>query len=247
MKILLFDIETAPNLGYVWGKWEQDVIENEKDWYMLSFAYKWLDDKKVKAYSLPDFPAYKKDRENDKALVTKLWELFNEVDIIIAHNGDQFDIRKANARFMVHGLGAPSPYKTIDTKKVAKKYASFDSNKLDELGRYLGIGRKEQTGGFGLWKGCMSGDKKSWNKMVSYNKQDVILLEKVYLKLRGWMTNHPNVNLFTEEDGCPACGSDHVQKRGFSIAGNKTRQRFQCQDCGKWSLGELSKKALTLK
>ena len=47
LKVLIFDIETAPSLGWVWGKYDQDVISFEKHWYMLSFAAKWLDTNKV--------------------------------------------------------------------------------------------------------------------------------------------------------------------------------------------------------
>lgn len=173
-KILLFDIETSPNLGYVWGKWEQDVVSFKEYWYIICFSYKWLNEKETHVVALPDFKTYKKDKTDDAELCKKLWELFNEADVIIAHNGDQFDIKKSNARFIKHHFDPPSFYKTIDTKKVAKKYFKFDSNKLDDLGDYFKIGRKLQTGGFNLWLGCLSNDKKSWNIMKEYNKQDTM-------------------------------------------------------------------------
>lgn len=243
LKVLLFDIETAPNLGYIWGKYEQDVIEYKKEWHMLCFAYKWLGERGVYAYSLPDFKKeYKKDPEDDSALVKRLWSLFNEADIIIAHNGNSFDVKKTNARFVKHNLLPPEPYKTIDTKLVAKRYFNFNSNKLDDLGNYLGLGRKIQTGGFELWKGCMSGDRKSWNKMVSYNKQDVVLLEKVYQKLKPWMNNHPNIALLNDDKhACPNCGSENIHRRGIATTRVSKRQRYQCQDCGAWSQGESVK------
>lgn len=239
-KILVFDIETAPNLAYVWGKYEQNVIDYEKEWYMLSFAYKWLGEKTVHVKSLPDYKLYAKDKTNDKALVVELHKLFNEADVIIAHNGDQFDIKKSNARFLVHGLQAPSSYKTIDTKKVAKRYFNFNSNKLDDLGNILGLGRKVDTGGFELWLGCMSGDMKSWAKMCKYNKQDVVLLEAVYLKMRGWITGHPNLNV-TEgtAHNCPNCHSERLHARGYMVTRVNRYQRYQCQDCGAWSKGTL--------
>jgi DNA polymerase elongation subunit (family B)/predicted RNA-binding Zn-ribbon protein involved in translation (DUF1610 family) len=238
-KILYFDIETMANLAWVWGKWEQNVIDFEREWYMISFAYKWNDGKTM-AYSLPNFKTYKKDSTNDKELVTKLWELFNEAEIIIAHNGDSFDIKKSNARFLVHGLAPVSGYKTIDTKKVAKKYFQFNSNKLDDLGNLLGLGRKVDTGGFELWKGCLADNKKSWDKMVKYNKQDVDLLYKVYQKLKGWMVNHPNVNLYTDSEGkCPVCGSSNLIKRGYGYTKTGKYQRYQCKDCGAWSRGPI--------
>jgi len=239
-KILLFDIETAPNLSYVWGKYEQDVLDVKDHWYMLCFAAKWLDKKKVLTSSLPDFSLYKKDPLNDKEVVKKLWELLDEADIVIAHNGDAFDIRKTNARFIKHGLKAPSSYKTIDTLKVARKYFKFDSNKLDDLGHYLNIGRKINTGGWALWAGCMKGDMKSWKKMLKYNRRDVILLEEVYLKLRPYMTNHPNINITPEiEDACPTCGSRNLIRRGYHIRKTNKARRYQCNDCGSWSQGKV--------
>ncbi len=175
-KILLFDVETAPNLSYTWGKWEQDVIAFKNEWYLMSFAWKYLGDKKTQVLSLADFPGYKKNPTDDRLLVRALWSHFDNADVIIAHNGDAFDIKKANARFVYHKLVPPSPYKQIDTKKVAKKYFNFNSNSLNDLGQYFKIGKKLSTGGFDLWLGCMAGDKASWKTMCEYNKQDVELL-----------------------------------------------------------------------
>src|SRR3990167_9203428 len=146
-KILFFDIETMANLVYTWGKYEQDVIAYQRHWYMLTYAYKWLGEKKAYCHSLPEYPLYKRNRFDDKQLVKSLWKLFNEADIIIAHNGNQFDIKKANARFIKHKMSPPNPYKTLDTKLIAKRYLKMDSNKLDDIGDYFNIGRKINTGG----------------------------------------------------------------------------------------------------
>lgn len=243
-KILLYDIETMANLVYTWGKYEQDVIAYQRHWYMLTFAYKWLGDKKTYVKSLPDYPLYKKDKYNDRDLIKDLWKLFDEADIIIAHNGASFDIKKTNARFMKHKLLPPSPYKIIDTKLEAKRYLKMDSNKLDDLGDYFGIGRKINTGGFELWLGCEAGDKKAWKKMCDYNIQDVVLLEKVYLELRPFMDKHPRTEThIIDNPACPKCQSTKVQKRGTEITGLKgKRQRYQCQNCGGWFKGEAIKK-----
>lgn len=242
-KILLFDIETAPTLGYVWGLWEQNVGLNQihRDWYVLCWAAKWLGQKGVMTAALPDFPLYKKNRENDEEVAKALWKLLDEADIVIGQNGDAFDIKKMNTRFIQHGMEPPAPYKTVDTLKVAKKYFKFDSNKLEYLGTALGVGRKMETGGFELWKGCMNGDPQAWKKMVKYNVQDVLLLEDVYLKMRPWMTNHPNFNLYLGSVwNCPNCGSQRCQKRGYVYTRATTHQRYQCLDCGAWSQGSLS-------
>lgn len=224
MKILLFDIETSPNISYTWGKWEQDVIEFKEEWKILCFAAKWLGGKKIFAHRIKG--------TSDREVVKALWKLFDETDIVVAHNGDSFDVKKTNARFAHYNLPPPSPYKTIDTKKIAKRYFNFNSNSLNDLGKYLGLGEKVETGGFKLWKQCMSGNQEAWRKMIKYNKQDVLLLEKVYLHFRPWMTGHPNVSIDTE---CPKCGSDNIQFRGIvrTAPGNVYR-RFQCNSCGGW-------------
>jgi hypothetical protein len=247
-KILLFDIENTPLVTYTWGIWEQDVIEVKEEWYILCFAYKWLGEKETHIVALPDFQGYEKNKKDDSKLIKKLWELFDQAEIIIAHNGDQFDIKKANVRFIKHGLQPPSPYKTIDTLKVARRYFKFDSNKLDYLGQYLDIGRKLPHTGKHLWFGCMDGDKKSWDLMKKYNKQDVILLEKVYERLRGWNNSSPNMNLTLGGTYlCPKCGSDHVQKRGFNYTKTSVFQSYWCINCGGWSQGESVKITKPLK
>lgn len=239
-RILLYDIETMANLAYVWGKWEQDVIAVKRHWYMLTFAYKWLGDSKTHVVSLPDFSLYKKEPYNDRELVKALWKLFDEADVIVAHNGNSFDIKKTNARFIKHKLKPPSPSKYVDTKLVAKKYFKFDSNKLDDLGDYFNIGRKINTGGFELWLGCEAGDKKSWDKMCKYNIQDVILLEKVYLEMLPYMTDHPNLALFMgEKNACPNCEGTHLQKRGFEYTRTSKFQRWACMECGSWHRSPL--------
>ena len=236
VKILFIDIETAPSLGWVWQKYDTNVIDFKSDWYVLSFAYKWAGDSEVTAVGLVDFPRYDRDRENDKQLIKKLWRLLDEADVVIGHNGDRFDLPKINTRFLTHGLQPPTPYRTVDTLKIARNNFAFDSNKLDDLGRYLGIGRKLPHTGFHLWKGCMSGDRESWATMLKYNSHDVELLEKVYYLVRAWDKKHPAVNL-GQRDTCPKCGSTNVQKRGFNFTISSQSQRYQCKQCHGWFAG----------
>jgi len=240
-KVLLYDIETSPLVGYTWGMYEQNVIRVQKEWYMLSFAYKWLGEKTTHVMSLPNFKGYASDKSNDKLLVKELWKLMDEADVIVAHYGDAFDIKKSNARFVYHGLTPPSPYKTVDTKKVASRYFKFTSNKLDDLGQHLGLGKKEEHSGFDTWLGCMNGEEKSWREMCKYNKQDVVLLEKVYLRLLPWMTNHPRTTDNPISVSCANCGSNRLQRRGFIRNKVSTLQRLHCQSCGAWGTTKIEK------
>ncbi len=233
-RVALFDIETAPTRGWVWTNYEANLIGTDKDWYMLSFAFMWLGEKKITTHALPDFAGYRSNKECDKALIKKLWEVFDEADILVGHNSKQFDTKKANARFLVNGLRPPSPYKQIDTLQIARSRFKFGSNKLADLGVALGVGTKLPHTGAHLWFSCMAGDPKSWALMKRYNARDVELLAAVYSKLAAWCPNHPNMNLYDDGERCPTCRSDNVQKRGLMVRLNSRRQRMHCQACGNW-------------
>lgn len=237
--IALLDIETAPINGLSWGLRETDVIHVLRDTYLLCFAYKWLGEKKVHTKALCDFPSYKRNKHSDKPLAMALWDVFDQADIIIAHNGDNFDIKKTQARFLVHGLKRPTPSKTIDTLKIARANFKFDSNKLDNIAGYLGIGHKLPHTGKHLWVGCMNGDPESWKMMKAYNAHDVVLLEGVYEQLKPWAKTHPILTALAPQKvtACPTCLSHNVQRRGWNIARVKKTPRFQCQSCGNWFSG----------
>ena len=243
-KILVFDIETSPNLSYTWGKYKQYVIEFEQEWNMLCFAYKWSGEKKIHSKALPDYKTYKKDRSDDKELVNDLWKLFDEASVIVAHNGDRFDIRRANTKFLQHGLDSPSSFLSIDTLKVARKYFNFNSNRLNDIAKTLGIGEKDDVN-FKVWLGCMNGVKKDWKTMIKYNKKDVKLLEEVYLELRKWISNHPNRALIDgKKSACPTCGSESITRQGFKYTRVGKYQQWKCKDCGSWFQSRRAEKVI---
>ena len=233
-KVLLIDIETFPIIAAVWTLHEASAVWVESDTFLASFSAKWVGSK-TKTYTLPDYHGYRKYTDkDDKPLVRDLWMLLNEADVVIAHNGDRFDIKKINARLAVHGFPPPSPFKTIDTLKIARNVFKFDSNKLDNLGRYLHEGRKLPNTGAALWRGCRDGDRKSWRTMRRYNPQDVELLWRVYKRLRPWAKSHPNLSLYDDRPGCPVCRSRRVKKEGFKYTIKTKRQQFKCLDCNHW-------------
>lgn len=222
--------------------YEQNVIDFVQEWHLLSFAYKWKGNKKVTVKALPDYEEYQKDKTNDLSLVKDLWELFHQADILVAHNGDQFDMKKANARFLYHGLGVPSHYRTVDTLKVARKQFKLNSNKLDDIAKLLKLDGKLKHQGKDLWLQCLDGDQKAWNVMKAYNKQDVLVLEQIYNKLLPWVDNHPNYFVWHGEVCCTNCGSLDIISHGFRYAQGTKYRRLQCTDCGSWSKQSLSGK-----
>jgi len=236
-RILLYDLESTPNLGYVWGKFEQNVLSYKSESELLSVAWKWLGESKVHVKTRADF----KDK-TDLSVVKVVHELLDEADLVIAHNGFAFDNKKAFARFVFHKLKPPSPFRTVDTLKIARKAFKFNSNSLNDLCEHLGIGSKVKTGGFELWLACMAGSKAAFKKMGTYNKHDVTLLEKIYLRFRPWIDNHPNLALINDRpNGCPNCGHEHVQSKGFVYTNKVQYRKFQCMGCYKSFAGPKTK------
>lgn len=237
-KILFIDVENIAELIWAWQLYDTSAIEVERHGHLLSYAYKWQGEK-TQVFGLDDFKGYKPLSGDDEALCRGLWYLLDQADFVIGHNARAFDCKKINARFIVHGLPPPSPYKIIDTLTEVKRIAKFASHKLDSLGEETGIGRKLEHEGWRLWKGCYLGDPKAWKKMKAYNKKDVELLEKWFLKLRPWIKM--NLGVFSDKTICGKCGSNKgFEKRGFAYTATAKYQRIKCHNCNGWSRTSLN-------
>lgn len=236
MRILLLDIETAPNTAHVWGLWQQNVSINQlrESSYVLCWAAKWLGEKDVMFSSVYAGP--------HKSMLRKIHALLDEADSVIHYNGTKFDIPTLNKEFIIHGMHQPSPYKQMDLLKVARNQFKFPSNKLDYVAHALGAGKKTKHIGHELWIKCMERDPKAWALMEKYNKNDVVLLEKVFDKLLPWMKNPINHNTFNDAEDlvCPNCGEDHYQNRGFAYTQAGKFSRHQCLECFSWFRGNVS-------
>ncbi len=228
MRILCIDIETSPTAAYIWSLWDQHVGINQilTPTEVICFAAKWLGEKKMFFYSVP-----KHGREE---MVLQAHRLLDEADAVMHYNGKRFDVPHLNREFLLAGLKPPSPFVQIDLCDVAKRQFRFVSNKLAHVSVELGLEGKIDTNGFELWRDCMMGDKAAWKLMEKYNKQDVQLLEDLYGKLQPWIPGHPSRTLYDGITGCPVCGGEHLQKRGFAYTPTAQFQRYQCQDCGAW-------------
>lgn len=238
MKVLTLDIETQPNLAYVWDMWNANPGSNLKMvkefGRVICFSGKLLDDFEVRYHS--DF------HDGHKRMVRKAHELLDYCDVVVTYNGKAFDIKHLNREFLLQGLTPPSPYKHIDLYQVIKGKFKFASNKLDHVASQLEIGSKLKHAGFDLWIECMNGNIDSWDKMREYNMQDVVLTEELYLKLRPWIDTHPNINSYSEDEveGCTRCGSMDYQKRGTYATSYGVKQQYWCKNCGGWFTHKLS-------
>jgi hypothetical protein len=239
-RIILWDIETTHNIVAAFQLKQMDGYINAEniiqERYIVCAAWKELGKQQVNAVStLDDAKLYRKDPHNDLHVVKTLHSVLSGADVIIAHNGDQYDIKFTKGRMLVQGLPPLPPILSIDTLKTARNQFLLNANNLNYLGNLLGVGRKKPTKN-GLWLKVLAGDKKAIQEMVSYNKQDVWLLERVFEKLRPFVPDHINRQLFTAERGtcCPRCGSLDTQSRGIHRALTQTYQRYQCKKCAGW-------------
>jgi len=237
-KILLIDIETAPMMTYLWSLWQHGVqpAAIETTSYILSWSAKWLGEPEVLADALWYNKNYTAGTEDDTRMLSGIWNLLNEADFVIAHNGDRFDIKRLNTRFLLAGFSPPNPYKSIDTLKIAKRAFAFDSNKLDHLLKVCFGDAKLETGGFKTWVGCLKGDAESWETMIEYNKGDVTKLETFYLYIRPWDKFHPSSATWggvSTAPVCTRCGSENVEPTGATYAtGTGVFDVWGCDDCG---------------
>ena len=231
MKILLLDIETAPNVAHVWGLWQQNVGLNQiiDSGYVMCWAAKWYEDNEVIFDGI--------NKSSPKTMLTRIHKLLTEADAVIHYNGTKFDIPTLNKEFLLYGMLPPAPYKQMDLLRVARSQFRFPSNKLDYIARAMGLGKKTQHTGHELWIQCMAKNKEAWATMEEYNKNDVVLLEKVYEKLKPWIKNHVNHGIYEDGLCCPNCASIKYQRRGFEYTRAYKYQRFQCSSCGTWFRG----------
>jgi len=217
---------------FAWGLWEQDIHLDQivEPGYTLCWAAKWHGEKQVFFDSV--------HKSAPRKMLTNIHKLMDEADAIVHYNGTKFDIPTLSQEFLQIGLKPPSPAKQIDILLTVRKQFRFPSNKLDYVAQALGLGSKLEHKGMRLWRDCMDGKSDAWKIMEKYNKQDVLLLEKVYNRVLPWIKNHPNRAAYEGgEHPCPSCGSGKYQARGYAVTTTMRYQRFQCRACGAWYRG----------
>lgn len=236
MKILFLDIETAPNIVHVWGLYDQNVAINQiiSAGYVMCWSAKWYGRKPI------IFDSVWKSKQ--KPMLERIHSLMDEADAVVHYNGKKFDIPTLQKEFVLHSLPPPSPAKQIDLLNTTRQQFKFASNKLDFVCQQLGLGEKIPHTGHQLWIDCMAGRKDALKRMERYNRHDVRLLERLYVRLLPWIKHHPDRRAYDHNAACPSCASKNVQSRGFEYTKANKYRRFQCQDCRTWFRASKSEK-----
>lgn len=232
---LVYDIETAPMDTHLWRpnqQWIPHEMLNE-DSFMLTWSAKWLEKGKVFDDSITPEEATNRD---DSRIVASLATHMREAEVVIAHNAKRFDQPRVNGRLMVLNQEPLTPVRVVDTLALARKSFDLAYNSLDYLADILFDDHKIKTE-FDLWRRVVRGDQKAIDKMVRYNRKDVRLLEKVFLRMRPYVRGLPRMAIpeRDREHACPHCASANLQKRGFHDTNVSRFQTWQCNKCGRYS------------
>jgi DNA polymerase elongation subunit (family B) len=235
-RCLVLDIETRPMEAYVWGRRDVNIGLDmlKQDWEIMAWSAKWLGEKKV---HYRDMRKYKTDFK----ILLPLRDLLDEADILITQNGQSFDSRKINARLIHYGMHPPSPYKHLDTYRIARKVGDFTSNSLEYLTDKLNTKYKKlkhgKFPGMSLWKECLQGNVKAWDEMKRYNINDTLCTEELYYKLKPWIPE-TMTRVFPQADVCRLCGPGvKVWHKGYETKRSGKYHKFQCQKCYAWTIG----------
>ena len=229
-KRLFYDIETSYNIVKSWrigfniNLNMEDIIQERA---IITIAYKWEGEEDVTVLSW--------NKGCDKKIIEDFVKVMAEADELVGHNVDRYDTKFIMARALKHNIPVLPKYQSTDTLKLAKKHFMLNSNKLDYIAQYLGIGHKTKHRGLSMWDDIiLRNDSKALEEMIEYNVQDVFLTEQVYNKLMEYSL--PKVNHASKQTGnkhtCPQCGSDHAElhKTYISSTGTKTRL-MNCLNC----------------
>lgn len=242
-KVLFYDLETSMIKGYFWGLWQQNISIGAivDDWYTICYSAKWMNTDVMihdSVHHHDPLSVCVDFKNNEHYIIKSLWKLIDEADIIIAYNGKRFDRKKMNAKFLEYGLPEPSPYKVIDPMLIVKGKFALTSNKMDFVAKYVSDNEEGKLKtGLQLWIDCMNNDIKALDRMLVYCDEDIEVLIRVYMAVRHWDSNAPNMALYYDDDEirCNGCGSsDLTVIEGKSHNTNLSKFSIvRCNNCSK--------------
>ena len=236
------DIETRPNEVYSWGLFDQNISVNQiiNPGGVMMFAAKQYGDKKIEAHC---------EWDGHSEMVARAWEIFDDADYIVSYNGANFDTKHLKAAWVQAGLTPPSPWREIDLLRTVRKL-NLPSRKLSYVTSALGLDHKTDPGGFETWVQILRGEgsvqTQARNRMVKYCKNDVMITEQLFERLRPWVDGL-NLPLYEGEENreaCTRCNSTDLHRRGWAYTTTYRYRRYRCNGCGGWLRSKRSEKLL---
>jgi len=255
-KIIFFDLETIPDLPKaleVWCQLSNYPFQTMKATVttIICVGWKELGSKRTHCINAWDYPNWQKNINDDKEVCKAIYEVLKDADAVVTHNGVRFDWKHLQTRLLYNGLPVLHKIHHIDTCLVARQNLLSFNNRLGYLGKWLVSDTKLENGGWELWVKVSKRIKSACKLMSKYCKQDVILLEKVFDKLKPFIKNLPNRNLYRSHDKiltntwvCPTCGSIDIKLNGWCYTKTRKYQRILCKWCGSSSRGDTKDRNL---
>lgn len=194
-KVFLFDIETSTLNAHVMGTGDQRVNHSQiqNDFYITSWAGKLLYHNEIVGASVTPKEAKARD---DKRIAKALHDVLKKVDFVVTYNGDKFDIKKINWRFLIHNL-SPVRCASIDIYRRMKAVFAPASLAMDFVTKELGYNGKHHND-YNQWALASAGDADALRDRYTYNVNDVWMMEDLYPRVRSWFLNHPSFAPFLE-------------------------------------------------
>lgn len=167
------------------------------------------------------------------AFLREVWDWADSADLIIGHHAAAFDLPILAGDWAVMGLPAPSPYKVIDTLKIARRAFSLPSNTLDSLAKRLGVDAKTDKYDVSMARAAVSGDKESQERIKSYNIGDIVATEQLADRLRPYARGLPHMGMWADSElACPNCGHDMTPTGKTAHANVQAYAALKCGHCG---------------
>jgi len=243
-RIIIFDLETLPNLPEALKVWPRlsaypGLTLKATISSIICAGWKEYGEKKTHCINAWDFSRWKKDVNDDYSVCKEINKVLLTADAVVTHNGKRFDWKFLQTRLMYHGFKPMRNITHIDTCQIAKSNLYAFNNSLNIIGKLLVKDKKMENGGWDLWVNVHGKSKKAMKTMTEYCKQDVSLTEKCFIELIPLIKNMPNMNLWKNKkqareftDICPNCGSEDIKFNGYIFTKTTKYQRKICKDCG---------------
>ncbi len=129
-------------------------------------------------------PNWKTRRSDDSAICKLLSAELQKHDILVAHNGVDFDLPFLRTRLMINGLPPLPETKIVDPVKLARKHLRFASNRLGNIASALGVNQRIPVEGYTWMQAVLDGNIKAMDQITEKCLADVLTLEDVVMKLK---------------------------------------------------------------
>ena len=230
--ILIYDIETSKAKAEVWWTGKQYVRANQivEEPKVITICYKWLGENQVHALTWDE-------NQSDEKMLKEFLKVYNQADMIIGQNNNNFDNRWINARAAKYNLFVNMHVKSFDIMKQTKKHFRLLGYGMGYITKFLKVPTKLEHEGAIMWEMVQNGtkaqQKEYLKKMVDYNRQDIIATEAMYLRLRKYMGHKMHFGTLTgkEKYTCPSCGGSNVELfKSTTTAAGTPRHIMRCKD-----------------